>query len=45
MSSTEILANLPALSPTELEAVWQTAGQLLEGRTLITSPELLAAGG
>jgi hypothetical protein len=43
MSTTEILANLPALSPTELEAVWQRAGQLLEGRTLSASPELLAA--
>ena len=43
MSSKEILANLPALSPSELEAVWQTAGQLLEGSTLSASPELLAA--
>lgn len=43
MSSTEILAQLPALSPTELEAVWHTAGQLLEGRTVSASPELLAA--
>jgi hypothetical protein len=43
MSSTEILANLPALSPTELESVWQRAGQLLEGRILSASPELLAA--
>jgi hypothetical protein len=43
MSSTEIIATLPALSPAELEAVWQTAGQLLEGRILSASPELLAA--
>jgi hypothetical protein len=43
VSSTEILANLPALSPAELEAVWQRAGQLLEGSTLSASPELLAA--
>jgi hypothetical protein len=34
---------LPALSPAELEAVWQKAGQLLEGRTMSASPELLAA--
>lgn len=43
MSTKEILANLPALSPAELEAVWQTAGRLLEGSTLSASPELLAA--
>lgn len=43
MSSTEIIAKLPALSPAELEAVWQRAGQLLEGRILSASPELLAA--
>ena len=43
MSSAEILAELPALSPPELEAVWQTVGQLLNGRTLSASPELLAA--
>lgn len=43
MSTTEILAELPALPPDELEAVWQTAGRLLEGRTLSASPELQAA--
>ena len=43
MSTTQILAELPALPPEELEAIWQTAGQLLEGRTLSASPELLAA--
>jgi hypothetical protein len=43
MSTTEILAELRALPPNELEAVWRTAGQLLEGRTLSASPELLAA--
>ena len=43
MSSTEILAELSALPPDELAAVWQTAGQLLEGRTLSASPELQAA--
>ena len=43
MSTTDILAELPALSPDELESVWQTAGQLLEGRSLSASPELVAA--
>jgi len=43
MSTTDILAELPALSPAELESVWQTAGQLLEGRSLSASPELVAA--
>ncbi len=43
MSSTEILAKLPALPAEELETIWQAAGQLLEGRSLIASPELLAA--
>ena len=43
MSSTEIIAKLPALSPSEFEAVWQRAGQLLEGSTLSAWPELLAA--
>lgn len=43
MSTTEILAELPALPPGEIEAIWQTAGQLLEGRTLSASPELLLA--
>lgn len=43
MSTTEILAQLPALPPDDLEAIWQTAGQLLEGRSLTASPELLAA--
>ena len=43
MSTTQILAELPALPPDELEAIWQTAGQLLEGRVLSASPELLAA--
>ena len=43
MSTTQILAELPALPPDELEAIWPTAGQLLEGRGLSASPELLAA--
>ena len=43
MSTTEILAQLPALPPDDLETIWQTAGQLLEGRSLTASPELLAA--
>jgi hypothetical protein len=43
MSTTGILAELPALPPDELEAVWRAAGRLLEGRTLRASPELLAA--
>jgi hypothetical protein len=43
MSTTEILAKLPALPPDDLETIWQAAGQLLEGRSLTASPELLAA--
>lgn len=43
MSTTEILAELPALPPDELETIWQAAAQLLEGRILSASPELLAA--
>lgn len=43
MSTTEILAQLPALPPGDLETIWQTAGRLLEGRSLTASPELLAA--
>lgn len=43
MSTTEILAELPALPPNELQAIWQKAGQLLEGCRLSASPELLAA--
>ncbi len=43
MSTTEILAELPALQPDDLETIWQTAGRLLEGRSLTASPELLAA--
>ena len=43
MSTTEILAELPALPPDDLETIWQTAGRLLEGRSLTASPELLAA--
>jgi len=43
MSTSEILAQLPALTPDDLETIWQTAGKLLEGRALTASPELLAA--
>ena len=43
MSTTQILAELPVLPPDELATIWQTAGQLLEGRALSASPELLAA--
>jgi hypothetical protein len=43
MSTREILAELPALPPDDLETIWQTAGRLLEGRSLTASPELLAA--
>ena len=38
MSTAQILAELPALPPDELETVWQTAGQLLEGRASSASP-------
>ena len=40
MSTAEILAQLPTLPPAELEAIWQTAGRLLEGRALSGSAEL-----
>ena len=43
VSNTEILKELPALPPHELAAIWQSAGELLEGRVLSVSPELLAA--
>ncbi len=43
MSTIEILAELPALPPHDLETIWQTAGRLLEERSLTASPELLAA--
>lgn len=43
MSTTEILAELPRLSPDDLEKVWCIAGGLLEGQIVSASPELLAA--
>ncbi len=43
MSTREILAELPALPADDLEAIWQAAGQLLGGRELRASPELLVA--
>jgi hypothetical protein len=43
VSATEILAQLPKLSADDLQAVWLEAAQLLEGRTITASRELLAA--
>jgi hypothetical protein len=43
MSTSEILAELPKLSPEDLEAVWSEAGGLLERYTLVPSSALLTA--
>lgn len=43
MSATEILAELPRLTPAELEIVYRRAMELHQGQTLEASPELLAA--
>ncbi len=43
MSATEILDELPGLSPTELETIYRRAAELHQGRTIEASPELLAA--
>ena len=43
MSATEILKELPKLSPTELEAIYRRAVQLHQGQAVEPTPELLAA--
>jgi len=43
MSTTEILDELPKLTPAELETVYRRAVELHQGRTVEASPELLAA--
>ena len=43
MSATEILDQLPKLTPAELETVYRRAVELHQGRTVEASPELLAA--
>jgi hypothetical protein len=43
MSATEILDELPNLSPAELEIVYRRAVELHRGQTLEASPELLSA--
>ena len=43
MSATEILEELPRLTPAELETVYRRAMELHQGQTLEASPQLLAA--
>ena len=43
MSATEILDELPRLTPAELEIVYRRAVELHQGQTVEASPELLAA--
>ena len=43
MSATEILDELPKLTPAELETVYRRAVELHQGQTVEASPELLAA--
>jgi hypothetical protein len=43
MSATEILDELPGLTPAELEIIYRRAMELHQGQTLKASPELLAA--
>ncbi len=43
MSATEILNELPKLTPAELETVYRRAVELHQGQTVEASPELLAA--
>jgi hypothetical protein len=43
MSATEILDELPRLTPAELEMIYRRAVELHQGQTLEASPELLAA--
>ena len=43
MSATEILNELPRLTPAELEMIYRRAVELHQGQTLEASPELLSA--
>jgi hypothetical protein len=43
MSATEILDELPRLTPAELEIIYRRAMELHQGQTLEASPELLTA--
>jgi hypothetical protein len=43
MSATEILDELPRLTPAELEIIYRRAVELHQGQTLEASPQLLAA--
>jgi hypothetical protein len=43
MSATEILDELPKLTPAELEVIYRRAVELHQGQTVEASPELLAA--
>jgi hypothetical protein len=43
MSATEILEELPRLTPAELEIIYRRAMELHQGQTLEASPELLTA--
>lgn len=43
MSATEILEELPGLTPAELEIIYQRAVELHQGQSIKASPELLAA--
>ena len=43
MSATEILDELPKLSPAELETIYRRAMELHQGRGVEATPELLAA--
>ena len=43
MSATEILEELPKLTPAELEVIYRRAVELHQGQTIRASPELLAA--
>jgi hypothetical protein len=43
VSATEILDQLPKLTPAELEIIYRRAVELHQGHTLKASPELVAA--
>jgi hypothetical protein len=43
LSATEILNELPKLTPAELEIIYRRAVELYQGQAIEASPELLAA--
>ena len=43
MSATEILEELPKLTPAELEIIYRRAVELHQGQSIEASPDLLAA--